>query len=141
MNHYLLHQVKKFLLTSGIGWIMDFTLYNCIVSIFDSNVVYANMISSIPAITFVFFVSTKKTFSNQSRTVTLKTKYIIYIVYQLLLLLLISNLGQWLFEWMIQIPWITIFVGDYMKLFIKVIITPITMTMNFFVMKYLIEKL
>ena len=141
MDHHLLKQAKKFLLTSGIGWLIDFTIYSYITSIWNINVLYANIISSIPAITFVFFISTKKTFSNESKKISLKIKYIIYIGYQFILLLIISNLGQWLFDWMIQIPWISIFLGSYIKLFIKILITPITMTMNFFIMKYLIEKI
>lgn len=141
MHDKLFHQFKIFLLTSGMGWIIDFSIYSIITTFLGTNVLYANIISSIPAVTFVFFVSTKKTFSNNSTNVSLKLKYIIYIVYQLILLFIISSLGQWLFDILITIPWITNILGRYIKIFIKVIITPITMTINFLVMKGLIEKL
>ena len=141
MYNKLFHQFKTFLLTSGIGWVIDFSIYSTITTFLGTNVLYANIISSIPAVTFVFFVSIKKTFSNNSTKVSLKLKYIIYIVYQLILLFIISSLGQWLFDILITTPWIATLLGKYIKIFIKIIITPITMTINFLVMKGLIEKL
>lgn len=141
MHDKLFHQFKTFLLTSGVGWMIDFSIYSILTTFLGTNVLYANIISSIPSVTFVFFVSTKKTFSNNATNVSLKLKYIIYIIYQLILLLIISSLGQWLFDMLITIPWITNILGRYIKIFIKIIITPITMTINFLVMKGLIEKL
>lgn len=141
MDHKLFHQFKTFLFTSGIGWIIDFSLYSIFTTFLGISVLYANMISSIPAVTFVFIVSIRKTFSNNTTNISLKQKYFIYIIYQFMLLLIISNLGQWLFDIMKTIPWIVRILDGYIKVFIKLIITPVTMTINFLVMKGLIEKL
>ena len=141
MEHKLFHQFKTFLFTSGIGWIIDFSLYSIFTTFLGISVLYANMISSVPAVTFVFIVSTRKTFSNNATNISLKQKYFIYIIYQFILLLIISNLGQWLFDIMKTIPWIVHILGGYIKVFIKLIITPVTMTINFLVMKGLIERL
>ena len=141
MEHKLFHQFKTFLFTSGIGWIIDFSLYSIFTTFLGISVLYANMISSIPAVTFVFIVSTRKTFSNNTTNISLKQKYFIYIIYQFMLLLIISNLGQWLFDIMKTIPCIVRILDGYIKVFIKLIITPVTMTINFLVMKGLIEKL
>ena len=141
MEHKLFHQFKTFLFTSGIGWIIDFSLYSIFTTFLGISVLYANMISSVPAVTFVFIVSTRKTFSNNATNISLKQKYFIYIIYQFILLLIISNLGQWLFDIMKTIPWIVRILDGYIKVFIKLIITPVTMTINFLVMKGLIEKL
>lgn len=141
MDYKLLSQFKKFFLTSGIGWIIDFMIYSIITAFLHTNVLYANIFSSIPAVTFVFIVSTRKNFSNKSTNISLKIKYIIYIIYQMILLLFISNLGQYLFNILIKTPWLVTFLGDYIKIVVKIIITPITMISNFLFMKGLIEKL
>lgn len=141
MSYKLLNQFKRFLLTSGIGWLIDFGIYSIIISFFGINILYANIISSIPAVTFVFIISTRKTFTNGESNLSLRMKYIIYIIYQFILLLFISNLGQYLFYILNSNLFITMIFGKYMKIFVKIIITPITMTINFLVMKFLIEKL
>ena len=58
----LLIQFIKFLFVSGTGWIIDFGLYSILTGIFKLQILYSNILSSIPAITFVFIISTKKIF-------------------------------------------------------------------------------
>ena len=134
----LFSQFIKFLFVSGIGWLIDFCLYVILTIEFNLKVFYANIFSSIPAISYVFLISTKKIFTKSHRNnLTIIQKYIIYFIYQLLLIFFISIVAQNLY----------IIVGKYnlnfkmMKIIIKILITPITMTINFFVMKYLTEKL
>ena len=55
-------QFVKFLFVSGTGWMIDFSLYFIFTSILKYEVFYSNILSSIPAITFVFIVSIKKIF-------------------------------------------------------------------------------
>ena len=141
MNYIIFNQFKQFFITSGIGWLIDFSIYSIITIILGIDVLYANIMSSIPAITFVFFVSTRKTFSNRSKNISLKLKYMIYVIYQLILLLFISSLSQWLFSIFLTISWINAIFGIYIKIITKIIITPITMSINFLVMKGVIEKL
>lgn len=134
----LFSQFIKFLLVSGIGWLIDFSLYIILTAEFNFKIFYANIFSSIPAISYVFLISTKKIFTKSHRNnLTIIQKYIIYFIYQLLLIFFISIVAQNLY----------ILVGKYnlnfkmMKIIIKIIITPITMTINFSVIKYLAEKL
>lgn len=134
----LFSQFVKFLFVSGIGWLIDFCLYAILTIEFNLKIFYANIFSSIPAISYVFLISTKKIFTKSHRNnLTIIQKYIIYFIYQLLLIFLISIVAQNLY----------ILVGKYnlnfkmMKVIIKILITPVTMTINFFVMKYLAEKL
>lgn len=136
-------QVISFFCISGIGWIIDFSVYICITHYFSASVKYANMISSLPAITYVFIVSTRKTFSKKIGKVSLPEKYAIYALYQLLLVTSISLLGEQLYLFLAQIDLVqhNVFLLTSLKLIIKIIITPITMTCNFIVMKFLIEKL
>lgn len=129
-------QFIKFLLISGTGWIIDFAIYLILTEIFKLKIFYANILSSVPAISFVFFLSTKKIFKKNQKKITINQKYIIYIVYQIILIFLISFLADFLY----------LFVKnrkidfEYLKVTIKILITPITMIVNFFVLKYLAEK-
>lgn len=134
----LFSQFVKFLFVSGIGWLIDFCLYVILTIEFNLKIFYANIFSSIPAISYVFLISTKKIFTKSHRNnLTIIQKYIIYFIYQLLLIFLISIVAQNLY----------ILLGKYnlnfkmMKVIIKILITPVTMTINFFVIKYLVEKL
>jgi hypothetical protein len=106
----------------------------------DLKVIVINIISSIPAITYVFLLSNKKIFKNEHSRLSLKTKYLLYFAYQLVLLLCISAFGELLYGIFIDV--ITVpFLLEHLKIVIKILITPITMTVNFIVMKNLIEKL
>ena len=117
---------------------IDFGFYVILTTKFNLEIFYANIFSSIPAISYVFLISTKKIFTKSHRNnLTIIQKYIIYFIYQLLLIFLISIVAQNLYT----------LVGKYnlnfkmMKIIIKILITPVTMTINFFVIKYLTEKL
>ena len=136
----ILRQFIKFLFLSGIGWLIDFILYLIFSNIFDFRIIYSNILSSIPAVTFVFFVSTRKVFIKNKRGLTLKEKYLIYFLYQVILIITISLLGQYLYLLILKNIAIKIKL-KILKLIIKILITPITMLINFIVMKFLIEKL
>ena len=136
----ILKQFINFLFLSGIGWLIDFTLYLLFSNIFNLKIIYSNILSSIPAVTFVFFVSTRKIFSKNNSRISLKEKYLIYFLYKLILILLISLLAQYLY--LLSLKNISMNVElKLLKIIIKILITPITMLINFIVMKFLIEKL
>lgn len=106
---------------------IDFCLYVILTIEFNLKVFYANIFSSIPAISYVFLISTKKIFAKSHRNnLTIIQKYIIYFIYQLLLIF-ISIVAQNLY----------ILVREYnlnfkmMKIIIKILVTPVTMTINF----------
>ena len=136
----ILRQFIKFLFLSGIGWLIDFTLYLIFSNIFDFKIIYSNILSSIPAVTFVFFVSTRRVFVKNKKGFTLKEKYFIYFLYQVILIITISLLGQYLYILILKNIAVKIEL-KILKLIIKILITPITMLINFIVMKFLIEKL
>lgn len=136
----ILKQFINFLFLSGIGWLIDFTLYLLFSNIFNLKIIHSNILSSIPAVTFVFFISTRKIFSKNNSRISLKEKYLIYFLYQLILIVLISLLAQYLY--LLSLKNISMNVElKLLKIIIKILITPITMVINFIVMKFLIEKL
>ena len=137
----LIIQAFKFFSVSGIGWLLDFGIYFVLTSSFNLNVLVANILSSIPAITFVFLTSTRIIFRNRTQF-KLHYKYVLYLSYQIVLLLCVSGLGQWLFEMAISSHLSdSVFITSNLKLIVKIAIAPITMIMNFFVMKLIAEKL
>lgn len=133
----LIIQFIKFLLVSGTGWIIDFGLYSMLTGVLGFKILYSNILSSMPAITFVFVISTKKIFKENKNSFSIKQKYLIYFVYQMVLIFLVSLLGQ--FVYIVAIRNEINF--NSLKIIIKIMITPITMILNFFVIKYLAEKL
>lgn len=137
----LLIQIGKFLVVSGTGWLMDFMIYLSLTIKLNFPVGYSNFISGIPALTFVFLVSTRKIFKYNTAGFSLKKKYSIYFLYQMILIVIISSLGQILYS-IISVSsfYNIVIIKEYLKIIIKLIITPITMILNFCAMKILSEK-
>ena len=134
----LLQQAIRFIGLSGIGWILDFCTYACI-GFFSSNLVLNNFISSWVGVTFVFVFSTKKVFQND-RGIALKWKYVIYLLYQCILIYLISRVLNGIN--MLIVNYLEIhMIMRFSSIIAKILVTPITMVLNFFVMKGVIEKL
>lgn len=138
----LLRQALRFLAVSGTGWVIDFSCFYLLTAYGRLTVAYANMLSSIPAVTLVFLVSTRKIFANKKEGLPLWGKYIVYFVYQMVLVFCISWVGEWLFRLLSRTALMTVpLIAEHLKIVCKILITPVTMTVNFFVMKVLCEKL
>lgn len=138
----LLKQGFSFLIVSGTGWLMDLSIFTILTSCLSLNVLYGNMISGIPALTFVFMVSTRKIFSSRLGQLSLKQKYLVYFIYQMILMFTVSCLGQFLYDILIGMEYMKQqWILQHLKFIIKIIITPITMTVNFCVMKFLSERI
>lgn len=136
----LLRKAVRFLFTSGIGFILDFIAYTLLTQLLDFSVLKANFLSSLIGATFVFIVSTHKIFESSNSQVSIYLKYVAYILYQLLLIYLVSLLGEAINTFIIGHISFRLIVR-FSKLICKVLITPITMTCNFFVMRYVSEKI
>ena len=134
----LIKQALKFFGISGIGWIMDFCIYNAL-GFICSNLTINNIISSGVGVTFVFIFATRKVFQNNSK-IPLKWKYVIYLAYQILLILLASKILSYINLFILSHITIELIV-KFAPMLSKIIITPFTMLLNFIVMKGLIENL
>ena len=137
MRH-IIKQAIRFIGISGVGWIIDFIIYNTL-SYIGCRVFISNIISSMVGVSFVFWFSIRKTFVAKSNGIKLKYKFIIYIAYQCILIFLISQLVDIINVSMMS-SGIT-FIHDYSITISKILITPITMICNFVTMKILVERL
>lgn len=131
-------QAIKFIGLSGVGWILDFLTYT-VLCIFLENVVLNNFLSSWIGVTFVFIFATKAVFQNNSK-ISLRWKYCIYIIYQAILIYFISKLLGTVNQFILENITINIIL-KFSEIISKIAVTPITMVLNFFVMKGVIEKL
>lgn len=134
----LLKQALGFIGLSGIGWILDFMTYTLLGFVSDKLFIN-NIISSLVGVTFVFIFATRKVFQNNSK-IPLKWKYFIYVVYQLVLIFLISKLLSIIALFIVENINIAVIVS-FSAIIAKILVTPVTMILNFFVMKGIIEKI
>lgn len=134
----LFKQVIKFVGLSGIGWILDFSVY-VVLGLITDNFMLNNILSSWVGVTFVFIFSTRKIFQNNSK-ISLGLKYLVYIVYQCVLIFVVSKVLEEIAAFIVMNVEISTIIS-LAPIIAKIIITPITMVLNFFIMKGLIEKL
>ena len=134
----LLRQALHFVGLSGVGWLLDMGVYT-LLSTRLPDLALANTLSSLVGVTFVFIFSTRLVFADNHR-LPLWVKYAAYVVYQLVLIFLISQLlariNAALVAWLAGTA-----LERFCAILAKIIVTPLTMTVNFFVMKLLIEKI
>ena len=140
MKKTLVRQILEFIGTSGIGWLMDFAIYS-VLTLLGVAAGVSNFLSALPALTFVFFVATKKTFTQNERGIPLGWKYGIYVLYQVLLLASVSLVNQSLYDLLRGVLAEGSFLYRYCALLTKIMITPITMLCNFIVLKRLAERM
>lgn len=134
----LAKQAIHFVGLSGIGWILDFCIY-IVFGFFSQNLIVNNIVSSWVGVTFVFAFATGKVFQNNSH-ISLKWKYLIYILYQCVLIFVISKLLDMVNSAIILVVSIKLIL-NFSTIISKIMVTPITMIMNFFVMKGIIERI
>lgn len=136
----MIQQIYLFLGISGIGWILDFTTFT-ILGLLLSNLFIVSSVSALIGASFVFSLSPKFIFNNK-KSLPFRLKYFFYILYQVILILLLSFLivevEGWLKIFLVQyLP----FINGFCYILSKILITPIAMACNFCVMKFIIEKL
>lgn len=134
----ILIQILKFIGVSGIGWLLDFLTYTGL-GLVSENLILNNIISSCVGVTFVFAFATRKVFQNNSK-ISLKWKYLIYLAYQMALIVFISKLLDGINAMIVNNFDIEIILR-FSSVIAKIVVTPVTMVLNFIVMKRIIEKL
>lgn len=130
--------MMRFIGISGIGWILDFCVYASMGMLF-SNLVMNNIISSWIGVTFVFVFATRNVFKNNSN-ISLTLKYFIYLFYQCVLIYFISKFLNVINSAIVSNIEFKLIL-KFSSIIAKILVTPITMIVNFFAMKCIVEKL
>lgn len=133
MVRSFLNKFLRFALISGVGWLIDFSVYTALTHLTSIPVAAANYLSTLPAITYVFLISTRKLLSCKTDRASKLTKYLAYALYQLVLVTVASFAMQALASALAGFL-------PYAKLAAKVLMTPFTMVANFFVLRAIAEK-
>ena len=124
-------QALHFFGLSGIGWILDFCTF-ILLGFISNNLILNNTISSWVGVTFVFCTATRHIFKNSNH---LYLKYIVYLLYQVLLIYAISTLLNF-----VNILLAVYFSYSFLPVVAKILVTPITMILNFIIMKIIVEE-
>lgn len=130
-------QALKFVGVSGLGWCMDFTLYTTLAWL-GVPLFVANVLGSTVGVSFVFFSSTRFIFKNQG-PIPLYAKYIFYLIYQVALILFMSKLLVAM-HGLLGVYAPAFVPVSLLPLLAKMLVTPVSMVINFIVLKGLIEK-
>ena len=137
LNKFFL-QILKFIGFSGIGWCLDFILYT-ILAFCGVNLFWANIAGAVLGVSFVFISSTRYIFKNDGQ-VPLWIKYFLYLIYQAILVTCVSYILVRINAFLLNN--ISAYIApNYIAILSKIIITPITMVLNFIVLKNLVEKI
>lgn len=135
----LVIQAFKFFGLSGIGWVIDFGVFTTLTKVVHVPAGISNIISSLCGVTFVFFTSTIKTFAVKTERFTRKQKYIIYVLFEIIVILVASKCVG-LLSGVFAKASIDLVVS-FSPILAKICVTPFTMICNFIFMKILTEKI
>ncbi len=134
----LIIQAFKFYGISGIGWIIDFGVFTLLTKIADAPAGISNIISSLCGVTFVFYTATMRTFAVKTQRFTRKQKYVFYVLFEIVIILIASKCIGLLSD--IFAKAVISEVTKFAPIFAKICVTPFTMLCNFIFMKILTEK-
>ena len=129
-------KIYSFTMTSGVGWLLSVIVLWLGVNLLSTSPFVANFIGDSLAITYVFFTASKKIFVHRRKF--MPVKFFIYSCYQFFLITMISEAVQRLTEWS---PFLIVSsYGISVELAAKILITPVTLLLNFTVAYVLIEQ-
>lgn len=125
----------KFIFISGIGWLIDFSLFSFFINYWKGPISALNMCSSIIAATFVYFTSTYKIFKVNDSSIN--KKYYLYVAYQLISISIFSFFIEWLSMFLFHSQYKFVLLGP--ELVTKILITPLNLVTNFIFINFLLK--
>jgi putative flippase GtrA len=126
ISREMISKVLGFALVSGVGLGLDFALFVLLVHV-GLRPGHANFISASVAVTFVYFVSTKRVFRYQGRF--LMQLFLLYLAYQVF--------GVTVASWAVDV--IVVVIGLHPAI-AKLLILPLTFSANFLFLHFLTAK-
>jgi putative flippase GtrA len=142
-------KISSFTVLSGIGWCIDFTAFNYLVSM-GYPYLTSNLISASVAVAFVFLTSRKWVFRHHVGSLKIAVlKYILWNIFAIIVASqLLDNIANFLESMDLRhvsqlIVWVTgndLAERSLVSNLAKVLITPLTMYANFVAIGYIIER-
>lgn len=131
-----LSDAQKFVLLSGGGWLLDFTLFTLQVSLFRAPESVANFISATIAAMTVFFFAKTAIFRVVQKKTQSSVAYFFYIEVTIIFWsLIIDGLAFWLHQ-----MWPFTDHVAMAALVSKIIVTPFSLVVNFVVARWLLRR-
>ena len=126
----------RFIVVSGLGWGLALLLLWAGIHVFALPVWTANAIGDAVAITFVFFTSPQAAFGTQ--TLRKPRLFFIWLAWQVVHIASIS----WALDALTSATSAALLpkLGSSLEVALKIAITPVTLTLNFVVMRWLITR-
>nr|ABH02986.1 SpaC [Spirochaeta aurantia] len=135
----LFRQLVGFGLLSGIGWVLDFSVFLAISVTLGGSVWLANGVAGLCGATFVYFTSAKWTFGQSTPRLPWKS-YSLYLAYQVVAIVAFSLLAETIFQALRSEVLGSRLPEVHDKVISKIVVTPFSMGMNFLVMRRLTKK-
>ncbi len=132
----LLVHYSRFAVLSGMGWLLALLLLWAGVHAWALPVWAANAIGDAVAITFVFFASPQLVFGTHNSPKT--HLFMLWCIWQIAHIALISFVLDFLVSATTQLLHHAL--GDALEVVLKIAITPVTLTLNFVVVRWLLHR-
>ena len=140
MNRVALGQALAFVAVSGGGWLVDVSVFMGLTALVAWLPLYANIVSSSCGVLFVFVVSSRRIFERNAGSMLQKVALLILfnllviVVCSFVLAAIVTGLSRLAFGTGLMLPPAAI------GLAAKVIVTPMTLVLNFLVVRFLLER-
>ena len=140
----LKQQIVKFLryaLVAGLGWVVDFAIYTALSVGLGWAVTPSNFVSSVIAVTLVFFLSKSKVLTRHNEKIPVQVQYLLYILYRLAVIALLSWLAGYVHRFLLSLSWFTAveLLRENVKPITKILITPFTVLINYIALCWIAE--
>jgi len=132
----IISQFLRFMVTSGLGWFLAMTILWVLVKYVAISIFWANWAGDLVAVTYVYCVSVRKIFWHDGNY--LKLKFVVWIVYTAFMINLASVFTNLTGSFMVNAALLAS--RPVAALAAKVLITPFSLALNFFVARFLLER-
>jgi putative flippase GtrA len=125
----------RFIVTSGLGWSIDFALFSALSFLFPQTPFVANLVSASAAATFVFAISYARIFQRGGDDFFVRLSR--YLLFQLFSILISSML---IAITAAALAKLNLLEDGWLAMIAKIIVTPLSLLANFFVARHIIER-
>ncbi len=133
-----LRQAAQFVAVSGAGWLLDVAVFMALSGPAGWHVLPANVVSGSCGVLLVFAVSSRKIFTRN--TGSMAQKVAMLLLFNLVAIITASFVLAWIAQ-LVSAAAAPYGLPPYgVRLVAKMLVTPVTLLLNFIVVRYLVER-